>query len=86
MHVARRSYAVAAVKGLIFVAGGADSNAQASIERYDPTKNEWMKVASIKWGVVYNLIEWKDHLYAVGSKRNVERYDMERNEWVSQWN
>lgn len=85
MNVARRSYTVAAAKGFIFVAGGVNSFAQESIERYDPMKNEWMRVATINWGVVHNLIEWKDHLYAIGSQSNVERYDMERDEWVSQY-
>lgn len=84
MHVARCYYTVAAVGAFIFVAGGVHTDARNSIERYDPMKDEWIKVAMISSGVVYSLIEWKDRLYAIGSNKNVERYDVERNEWVSQ--
>lgn len=85
MHAARCYYTVATVNGYIYVAGGVHPNARNSIECYDPTLDEWTKVAMINSGIVHCLIEWKGYLYAVGSNQNVERYHVIRNEWVNKF-
>lgn len=84
---ARYGYTAAVMNGCIYVTGGFKSKGTGKpnlVQRYDPTKNEWTKVASVMdprfQGV---LVEWKGLLYAIGVNKAIERYDRTRNEWVN---
>lgn len=87
MPTARYAYSAAVMNGFIFVAGGCKHEDQVKrnlVQRYDPAKNEWTKVARVMdprfEGV---LVEWNGFLYAVGVNKAVERYDSVRDEWVN---
>lgn len=89
MLEARHNHAVASLNGYLYVAGGyTDHGEYKSVERYDPSKDEWINVADMVYPRYdFVLIEWRGYLYAVGGqtgkeKTSVECYDCVHNEWV----
>lgn len=87
MDVAHYNRAVAELNGYIYLAGGGTYlNQSLLVERYDPVKDEWMKVAKMKYPRYdFGLIELGGFLYAVGGNSNhanIERYNSEQNDWV----
>lgn len=86
MQYGHLSCTVAAVNGYIYVADGNNhyKGCCCTIARYDPSTDEWMKVASVPYVTFEGvLLEWKGFLYAVDvNERGMTRYDCEKNIWV----
>lgn len=87
MSYGHHSLSVASVNGYIFVADGNYQNKGCCciVERYDPCKDMWMKVASVLNPMFEGvLVEWKGFLYAVDvNTEGMQRYDCEQNTWVN---
>lgn len=87
MNVANYNQATATLHGYIFVAGGSFN--QTSVERYDPVKDEWMKMASLQYSRQdLDLVEYLGSLYAYEGGLDWatiprERYNFDRDTWVA---
>lgn len=71
--------------GYIYVAGGllAPNNHTNSVEFYDPNKDEWVQLDSMKkFRSGFALIQSSGFLYAVGHAAAIERYDPWRARWT----
>lgn len=92
MNVARYDFACAEVNGMIYVVGGCGSNGESlsSAEVYDPEKNEWTLIESIRrprWGCFACGFEGKLYVmggrssFTIGNSRFVDVYDPECHTW-----
>ncbi|TKW03910.1 hypothetical protein SEVIR_7G074100v4 [Setaria viridis] len=92
MNVARRDFACAEVNGVIYVAGGfgPDGDSLSSVEAYNPQKNKWILIQSLRrsrWGCF--ACGFNDKLYVmggrssftIGNSRSVDVYDPDRRSW-----
>lgn len=88
MNQSRFSYAIAELRGNIYVAGGKgdhDSNL-SSVERYDVLKNDWFMVCRMTYPrhnfTLVATVMTGRYLYAVGCERVIERYDPDQDLWT----
>lgn len=92
MNVARRDFACANVKGVIYVAGGLGlaGNSLSSVEAYNPQQNKWTLIESLRrprWGCFG--CGFNDKLYimggrssfTIGNTRSVDVYEPDRHTW-----
>lgn len=84
------SLAVAILEGWLYAAGGShNGSALKTVERYDPLRNEWTQVASMRLPrSQFGLAALQGRLYAVGGYcgiseiEHVEHYDPLANKWT----
>ena len=91
MNENRSGHTAAVLNGNIYVIGGecGQSNWLNSVEKYDPEKDEWTKVASMSVARGFTgATVLGNHLYVVGGRddvnwhNSIERYDPDADEWV----
>ncbi len=95
MPMPRRRFAVAAVGGKVYLAGGTDNigRCRNNTFEYDPVIGEWQEVSPMLVGRSdFSLVAYGDVLHALGGKRNFlgmrpvtrrhEAYDPARDTWV----
>ncbi|XP_077229469.1 F-box/kelch-repeat protein At1g67480-like [Tasmannia lanceolata] len=92
MNVARYDFACAEVGGVVYAVGGfgADGESLSSAEVYDPNKNEWTLIESLRrprWGCFAWGFEGKLYVmggrsnFTIGNSRFVDVYNAERHAW-----
>ncbi|XP_066346613.1 F-box/kelch-repeat protein At1g67480-like [Miscanthus floridulus] len=92
MNVARRDFACAEVKGVIYVAGGFGlaGDSLSSVEAYNPQQNKWTLIESLRrprWGCFG--CGFNDKLYimggrssfTIGNTRSVDVYEPDLHTW-----
>lgn len=80
----RNNYAIAAMNGKIYVAGGKRTGVVLNVvECYDPIANVWTtKCPMTHAREDFALVESSGAMYAIGSKKYIERYDSDQNKWT----
>eukprot|EP00262_Sarcandra_glabra_P014040 TRINITY_DN4013_c0_g1_i2.p1 TRINITY_DN4013_c0_g1~~TRINITY_DN4013_c0_g1_i2.p1 ORF type:complete len:387 (-),score=67.89 TRINITY_DN4013_c0_g1_i2:23-1183(-) len=97
MNVARYDFACAEVDGTVYVVGGygADGESLSSAEVYNPDKDEWTLIESIRrprWGCFACGFEGKLYVmggrssFTIGNSRFVDVYDPDRHTWCEMKN
>lgn len=97
MNVARYDFACAEVNGMVYAVGGygADGESLSSAEVYDPEKNEWALIESLRrprWGCFACGFEGKLYImggrssFTIGNSRFVDVYNPQRHAWCEMKN
>jgi len=97
MNVARFDFACAEVNGVVYVAGGygSDGDCLSSAEVYDPEKNEWTLIESLRsprWGCFACGFEGKVYVmggrsaFTIGHSKFVDIYSPEEHSWLEMKN
>ncbi|XXG50247.1 hypothetical protein AAC387_Pa02g4294 [Persea americana] len=97
MNVARYDFACAEVDGMVYAVGGygADGESLCSVEVYDPEKNDWTIIESLRrprWGCFACGFEGKLYVmggrssFTIGNSRFVDVYNPERHTWCEMKN
>ncbi|XP_010250761.1 PREDICTED: F-box/kelch-repeat protein At1g67480 [Nelumbo nucifera] len=97
MNVARYDFACAEVDGMVYAVGGygADGESLSSAEVYDPDKNEWELIESLRrprWGCFACGFEGKLYVmggrssFTIGNSRFVDVYNPEHHTWCEMKN
>lgn len=97
MNVARYDFACAEVDGMVYAVGGygADGESLSSAEVYDPEKNEWSLIESLRrprWGCFACGFEGKLYVmggrssFTIGNSRFVDVYNPDCHTWCEMKN
>lgn len=97
MNVARYDFACAEVNGMVYAVGGygADGESLSSAEVYDPEKNEWALIESLRrprWGCFACGFEGKLYImggrssFTIGNSRFVDVYNPQHHAWCEMKN
>ncbi|KAG9446169.1 hypothetical protein H6P81_012297 [Aristolochia fimbriata] len=92
MNVARYEFACAEVDGLVYAVGGfgSDGESLSSAEVYDPDKNEWSLIESLRrprWGCFACGLEGKLYVmggrssFTIGNSKFVDVYNSKHHTW-----